>query len=229
MFAEKLRLVGERVADIFTTLVTFLPALLVAVVVLVAGWLLARLLRSGVLWALSLLGSRVGKGLGALGPAGPALRMSPREFAALFVYWIVLFLTVILSFEVMGLSVGAGIMERLLGTVPRIFVALIIFFFGLLLAMVVEGVARGLLKRMGQTRPMLWSKTLRWITLVVVSLLAVEQLGLAVQFALWLILILVGAVATAVALAFGLGCRDMARDLVIEFFRKEEPGGPPEQ
>jgi hypothetical protein len=116
-------------------------------------------------------------------------------------------------------------MERLLGTVPSIFVALIIFFFGLLLSLVVEGVARGILERMGQPHPMLWAKTLRWITLAGVALLAIEQLGLAAQFALWLVLIPVGAAAVAVSLAFGLGCKDMARDLVIEFFRKEETVG----
>ncbi|MGH8003162.1 MAG: mechanosensitive ion channel family protein [Limisphaerales bacterium] len=224
MFAEKLRLVAERVADIFTTLVTFLPALLVAVAVLVAGWFLARLLRYGVLRGLAFASGK--KGFGILPSSGQNLRMPPGEFAGLFVFWTVLLLAVILAFEVMGLSVGAGIMERLLGTVPSIFVALIIFFFGLLLALVVEGVARGILERMGQPHPMLWAKALRWITLAVVSLLAIEQLGLAAQFALWLVLIPVGAVATAFALAFGLGCQDMARDLVIEFFRKEETAHP---
>jgi hypothetical protein len=58
----------------------------------------------------------------------------------------------------------------------------------------------------------------------VVALLAMEQLGLAAQFALWVVLILVGALALAVALAFGLGCRELARDLVVEFFRREETG-----
>lgn len=220
MFAEKLRLVGERVSDIFSTLIAFFPPLLVAAAVFVVGWLLACLLRSGLLWALSITGGRLGRK-----PKAAGTRMPSAEFAGLFVYWMILFLTIILAFEVMGLSVGAGIAERLLGTVPRIFVALIIFFFGFLMALLVEGVTRGLLERMGQAHPMLWSKTLRWITLVVVALLAIEQLGLAAQFALWVVLILVGAVALAVALAFGMGCREIARDLVIEFFRKEESRG----
>jgi hypothetical protein len=150
MFAEKLQLVWERLSEIFSTLFAFFPALLIAAVVFAAGWFLARLLRFVVLRMFSLASSRLGRKAKAAG-----LRVSSTEFAGLFAYWMVLFLTVILAFEVMGLSVGAGIAERLLGTVPRIFVALIIFFFGFLMALLVEGVARGLLERMGQAHPLL--------------------------------------------------------------------------
>lgn len=218
MFAEKLRLVADRVAEIFAGLAAFLPALLVAAAVFLAGWVLARFFRFVVI---SFPYKSPG---GAAGGRMPGQKLTSRELAGHFVFWLFLLLTTVLTFEVLGLPVGAGIAERLLGTLPRIFVALIIFFFGFLLAALVEGVARTLLEKMGQLRPALWARTLRWITLAVVAVLAIEQLGMAAQFALWLVLILVGAVALAFALAFGLGCRDMARDLVIEFFRKEEAG-----
>ena len=220
MFAEKLRLVADRIAEIFAGFFAFLPALLVAAVVFLAGWVLARFFRYLVL-------RFPFKGAGAPEPRGflPGQKLSSRELAGHFVFWLFLLFTTVLSFEVLGLPVGAGIMERLLGTVPRIFVALLIFVFGFILAFLVEAALRELLQRMALDRPAFWSRAFRWATLIVVSLLAMEQLGLAAQFALWLVLVLVGAAAFAFALAFGLGCKEMARDLVIEFFRKEESGG----
>jgi len=221
MFQEKLRLVADRIAGIFAEFFAFLPTLLVAAAVFLAGWVLARFFRHLVIR------------FPFKGPAGPEPRgflpghkLSPRELAGHFVFWLFLLLTTVLSFEVIGLPVGAGIMERLLGTVPRIFVSLLIFVFGFLLAFLVEAALRELLQRMALDRPAFWSRAFRWAILIVVALMAMEQLGLAAQFALWLVLIPVGAAAFAFALAFGLGCREMARDLVIEFFRKEETAGP---
>ncbi len=148
-----------------------------------------------------------------------------RESAGHLVFWLVLLLSAILAFEVVGLPVGAGIMERLLGTVPQIFTALLIFIFGFFIALLAENIVRGLLFRMSSARPGPWSKMVRWVVMAAVLLLAVEQLGLAAQFVLWLVLILAGAAAFAFALAFGLGCKDLARDLVVEFFKPEGPGG----
>lgn len=225
MFEEKLRLVGERLSDIFSTLVAFFPALLIATVVFVAGWFLARVLRFLVIrvpWPFGLSGKEE---LPAGGPAHLTRAPSAREKVGHFVYWILFLLTVVLCFEVLGLPVGAGIVQELLGLVPRLFVAVLIFFFGFLVAVGVEGFARSFLQRMRSARSGSLARALRWVTLAFVLLLAVEQLGLAAQFALWIILILVGAGTFAVALAFGLGCKEMARDLVIEFFRKEETGG----
>ncbi|MCI0404557.1 MAG: hypothetical protein L0Z48_02165 [candidate division Zixibacteria bacterium] len=221
MFAEKLRLVADRIAEIFAEFFAFLPTLLVAAAVFLAGWVLARFFRYLVI-------RFPFKRAGGPEPRGflPGHKLSPRELAGHFVFWFFLLLTTVLSFEVIGLPVGAGIMERLLGTVPRIFVSLLIFVFGFLLAFLVEAALRELLQRMALDRPAFWSRAFRWATLIVVALLAMEQLGLAAQFALWLVLIPVGAAALAFALAFGLGCRQIARDLVIEFFRKEESSGP---
>ena len=221
MFAEKLRLVADRIAELFAEFLAFLPTLLVAAAVFLAGWVLARFFRFLVIRF---------PFKGPLGPEPrgflPGHRLSPRELAGHFVFWLFLLLTTVLSFEVIGLPVGAGIMERLLGTVPRIFVSLLIFVFGFILAFLVEAALRELLQRMALDRPAFWSRAFRWATLIVVALMAMEQLGLAAQFALWLVLIPVGAAALAFALAFGLGCREMARDLVIELFRKEETAGP---
>lgn len=221
MFEEKLHLVADRIAGIFADFVAFLPTLVVAAAVFLAGWVLARFFRFFIIR------------FPFRGPSGPeprgflpGHRLSPRELAGHFVFWLFLLLTTVLAFEVIGLPLGAGIMERLLGTVPRIFVSLLIFVFGFILAFLAEAALREFLQRMALDRPAFWSRAFRWVILIAVAFMAMEQLGLAAQFALWLVLIPVGAAAFAFALAFGLGCREMARDLVIELFRKEESSAP---
>ncbi len=229
MFAEKLRLVGERIAEIFAALGAFLPAVLVAAAVFLAGWFLARLFAFLIIRAPMPTGP-FGPKDGPTGGVARTIRQRlSRESAAHLIFWLFLLLSAVLAFEVLGLPVGAGIVARLLGTVPQIFAALLIFIFGFLVALLAESVVRGLLFRMSSARPGPWSKMVRWVVLVAVVLMAVEQFGLAAQFVLWLVLILVGAAAFAFALAFGLGCKDLARDLVVEFFKPESPGGSERQ
>jgi len=55
-------------------------------------------------------------------------------------------------------------------------------------------------------------------------LLSLEQLGLAAQLILAIGVAATGAIGLAIALAFGLGCRDLARDFVVEYLSSlEEP------
>src|SRR6185503_20043723 len=60
----------------------------------------------------------------------------------------------------------------------------------------------------------------------VAILIALVQLGFAAQFVMWIGIVAVGAIAFAVALAFGLGCRDLARDFLVEYLRSLEDDRP---
>jgi hypothetical protein len=58
--------------------------------------------------------------------------------------------------------------------------------------------------------------------IAVVILLALDQLGLAAQLVMAIGVAMVAAAGLAVALAFGLGCRDLARDLIVEYLRASD-------
>jgi hypothetical protein len=78
--------------------------------------------------------------------------------------------------------------------------------------------------RLGKVR----SQILVAVLVVFTVLLALEQLGLAAQLVMAVGIAGVGAVGLALALAFGLGCRDLARDLVVEYLRATDQEAPNE-
>ena len=100
--------------------------------------------------------------------------------------------------------------------------ASLILILGVVFAVFVEQVSRVVLQRTKTEHFLLWSKILKWVTVSLVVLLALEQVGIAAKVVVSLFQILVAAVALTLAIAFGLGCKDIARDIVIEFFKREE-------
>jgi hypothetical protein len=58
------------------------------------------------------------------------------------------------------------------------------------------------------------------------ALLALDQLGFAAQFVTTVGEVAGGAVGLGMALSFGLGCRDLARDFVVEYLRSLEHERP---
>jgi hypothetical protein len=55
-------------------------------------------------------------------------------------------------------------------------------------------------------------------------LIALEQLGLAAALIVSIAVTAVAATGLALALAFGMGCRDLARDLIVEYLRASDEG-----
>jgi len=67
------------------------------------------------------------------------------------------------------------------------------------------------------------------VLIVFMVLLALEQLGLAAQLVMAVGIAVVGAAGLGLALAFGLGCRDLARDLVVEYLRAADQESSPDR
>lgn len=214
---ESLELVGNRLQEIWSGVQAAIPLILVGVLIFFLGLFLANLLR--------VLTEKIMPFLNI-----PRTTKTDRSIqntpliAGNFVYWTVVFLTVVLILNVFGITLTESVVTRLLQVVPGIIVALIILVFGLFLALLVEKASLKLLPKAKTLTSKIWPRIFKWSTLFFALVLALQQLGLAAQFVLSLLQILVAAAAVALALAFGIGCKDIARDIVLEFFRSEKEG-----
>ena len=219
---ESLSAIWVELKTALLNFMEFLPYLILGLVILVLGWLVAGLIRKLVVVVLSKLLTKKGQEeMPRLG-LGLQERIRNIELVGSLFFWSIIFLTVILFLNVLGLEVGANIASRLLEIIPSIFVASLILILGVVFAVFVEQVSRVVLQRTKTEHFLLWSKILKWVTVSLVVLLALEQVGIAAKVVVSLSQILVAAVALTLAIAFGLGCKDIARDIVIEFFKREE-------
>jgi hypothetical protein len=196
--------------------------LLLAVAVALLGWLVATLvarLTRGILRA-----ARYNEAMG--GMMGPAANTEPATFASWIVYWVLIAITAMLALDTLGFTIIQPVSERLAEVLPRIVVAAAIGGAGLGLASLVGMMCRRLFESAGMRGARLRAQAVTVILIAFTALLALEQLGFAAQFIMALGVTVVAGAGLAIALAFGLGCRELARDFVVEYLRSIETEGP---
>ena len=199
------------------------PRLLSALILVILGLVLARGLRTVVEAVSGRLKmdertSRVGVNevLSRLG-----MGKSPSFVLGAAVYWAILLSFLVSAATTLRLGVLTALAERFLRFLPSLVTALVIAFAGLafaqFMASVVAESARANNLRGGEG---LSRATLATVW-VLTGLLAFEQLGLAATSILSLLQIAVAAAGLALALAFGLGGRDLAADYLRQFLGKK--------
>lgn len=146
----------------------------------------------------------------------------PAQVLSSFVFYVILFLAILLAIHMLGVAGGEKILGALLGVVPRVLSFMMILFLGALLAMFISVLAQLALLGSGSQHPVFWGKVIAWGTFGVTVMFSLEPLGLVGSFLTTLVLIVLGVLGLAAAIAFGLGCKDLAREFVIELLKKEE-------
>jgi len=144
------------------------------------------------------------------------------------VRWLILASGLILACDVLGFELSTSLTQRLSEVLPRVLAATLLLVMGVTAAMLLGTVTERFFGSAGLTGARLRGQIVTGLLTLFAVLLALEQLGFAAQFAMAVGLILMGAAGVAVALAFGLGCRDLARDFVVEYLKSlDEEKTPP--
>lgn len=143
----------------------------------------------------------------------------PSQALSRFVFYCALAFAALLAVRVLGVGLGEAVIQSLQTLMPRIVTFLMVLFLGSLLANFLAVLAQAVLAGAGAQHPHLVGKLVAWVTMGVSLLFSLEQLGLAGQFLTHLVLI----ASAGLALAFGLGCKDLAREFVVEMMKEDQP------
>jgi len=208
----------QRIQASFLQLADYVPALAGALVVLFAGYLLAKLIERGTDRLLNRLGFNRwlerGGVLQAVERTG--WRRSPSRLLATIVFWFIMFSVILLAANALGLTSLAGVFTELVSYIPSVIAAVVILVVGIVLGEFVDGLimasAGGI--RGGSTL----ARVGRGVVVVLAIFMALQQLGIASDIVTTAFAIVFGAVALAFALSFGLGNRELAGEVTREWY-----------
>jgi len=196
--------------------------LILALLVLLIGWLVARLAGGLVRWLLkaSHFDGAVRRLLGS--SAGP----EPSAVGGWLVSATLMAVAFLLALDVLGFELAASLSARLADVLPRLVAAAVLLAIGMMVGTLLGSVTRRAVESSGLRGARWRGQLVAGVVTTFAVLLALEQLGIAAQFVLALVVVVLSGAALALGLAFGLGCRDLARDFIIEFLRSHEDEGP---
>lgn len=200
----------------------FLPKLLAALVLLLAGWLLARLLRAGVKRGLEALGfGRIAEksGLEALLLQG-GVELSLAGLIAGVVFWLVLLVVTVSVANSLGLDMVANLAHQVVLYLPNILVAILVLVFGTLLARFINRLMFTWLNGVKAPSALFLSTGVEYAIQIFALFIALEQLQIGTALLTTAFAIAFGGLVLALALAFGLGGRDWAAKQIEAWSRR---------
>ena len=208
--------------------IAFLPQLAFAVVVVIAGWLLAKAARFALVKALravnfNVLTERAGLD-GFLAQGG--IRGDTVDLFGVLVYWLVVLAALVVAFNALGMNYVTDLLRQVVAFVPRLMVALVILAFGAYFARFIAGAVMAYCRNVGIQDGEILGRLAQYAILVFVVLIALEQMQIGGDIVRSSFLIILAGVVLALALAFGIGGQHWAADLLDRWWRRErkEPG-----
>ena len=209
----------QAVHDFARGFAHYLPRLIVMLIVVLAGWLIAYIVKVILRSVLRLIKfDRLSENAGASQLLSKAALPSATEVVSRFAFWVTWLGFILLGVNVLGILGLEEQIGRFFYFLPRLFIAILILFLGLLAAAFFARAALLAAVNANVPSPRLLSMAVRSIIMVFVLSIVFEELGLAEQTMLVAFGIAFGALMLGLAIAFGIGGRDLAQRFLEEKF-----------
>jgi len=211
-------LLWEPVQSLMSELLLFLPKLLLGLLILFVGWLIAKyLVEPAVVKVLKLvavdklaeqvqLASFLSKG---------GVRRKLSELLGAIFYWVVMLAVLMIAFNAWNLTVAAELFQQVVAFLPKVIAAAFILVIGIFAAAFLGTTVRTASSNAGILQAHLLGQVVQ--TAVVIFSVVASLRQLEIQFVGEVFLILLTGLTLGSAIAFGLGCKDMAGRWMSDF------------
>ena len=202
----------------------FLPRLAIALVVVIVGWFLAKAAKFAIVKGLRafnfhVLSQRAGLD-GFLRDGG--IRTDTTEILGLMVYWLVILGALVIAFNSLGLIYVTDLLGRVILFVPKVMVALLVLAFGAYFARFIANAITAYCRNVHIQDADLLGRLAQYAILTFVVLIALDQVNIGGDIVRQSFLIILAGVVFALALAFGLGGREWAAELLERWWPRKK-------
>jgi len=201
----------------------FMPRLLIAVLVVVGGWLLAKVAHIAVTKALRAVNFNVlteRSGLDGFLKQGGVAQDTTAIFG-LLVYWLVILAALLIAFNGLGLTYITDLLSRIVWFVPNVFVAILVLAFGSYFARFVGDAVAAYCRNVKLQDADFLGKLAQYAIMVFVILIALDQIQVGGDIVRESFLVILAGIVFAFALAFGLGGKDWAAERIAHWWPRQ--------
>jgi len=214
----------EPARTVLSQISQFVVSLLLVIVILIIGWLISKVIRTIVTKALKLvkldsISERIELAK-LLERGGISLTLS--DLIGALCYWIGILVTFMVAINAVGLTIAAELLNKVVLYIPNIIAAMFILILGMFAATLLKGIVQTAANNAGLSQGKVLSQIVEGIVLAFVIFVGLEQLKIGISLTGLTLAIILGSIGLGCALAFGLGCKDIAGKFVSELIDKSK-------
>jgi hypothetical protein len=135
-------------------------------------------------------------------------------------YWLTLLVTFMVAVNAVGLTVTADLLQKVVGYIPNVVCALFILILGMFVATLLRNIVQAAASNSGVSQGKLLGKVVEGIVIAFAVFVGLEQLKIGLRLTHLTLAIILGSIGLALALAFGLGCKDIAAKYMDDLIDK---------
>lgn len=222
------QVVVNSLTELGADVARFLPKLVGTLVLLLVGWAVSKLVEVLVRRLLHRLGLdrvsariRVAEALQRAGVEAP-----PSRIIARLLFWALMLTFILSAVETLGLTAATAAIDRLIGFIPNAVTAGLMILFGLLLGRFIRNLAGSGAAAVGLGGARRIGSAAGGLVVLLVAVLALEQLGIETALLVTVLTVLVGAACLTVGVSFALGARPIVTHILAgHFLRQSLPNG----
>jgi small-conductance mechanosensitive channel len=213
----------DSFGEAFEQVVLLAPRVLAMIVVLVVGYLIARIVAR----AITALSKKIGLEIAAerSGLADSMQHMGIKRnvpgIVGTIVFWLLMCVFIMAAVSILGLQDVSAAMYSVVSYIPKLLVATLVVVIGLLVASFLRGVVATSADRVGLTYAEHLANGFYYVLVLVTFHAALTHLGMNLQLLENMVLIAFGALAIGFALAFGLGGRDVIGGILAGYYVRQ--------
>lgn len=199
------------------------PSIIGAIIVLIIGWLITKLIVRIIKRALKLAkANKLDDKLNEIEIVeGKKLNFDTIKVVSKFVKWVMYIMIIIMVSDILNLTMISEQISNLLGYLPQLFAAVVIFTIGLILANVIKKGLKSFFESMDLSGAKIISQVVFFIILIFTSITALNQAGVDTEIITSNITMILAAFLLAFALAFGFGAQKVVGDLLKTFYARK--------
>jgi hypothetical protein len=212
----------EPAKTVFTQMGQFLVNVLLVIIILIIGWIIAKLIKTVVTKALRIirldeLSSRVE--LDNLLAKG-GINYSLSELIGVLCYWVALLVTFVVAVNAVGLTIAADLLNRIVLYIPNVIAAIFILILGMFFASLLKSFVQTAANNAGVAQSNFLAQLVNTVVIIFAIAIAMEQLNIGAKIIELTVTVILGSLGLGLALAFGLGCKDVVGRYVADFLDK---------
>jgi len=221
---EQFNLFVESSQQFLNEIAITIPQILGALLVLLIGWLIAKGVKKLFIKLLLLVRfnfltekSGIDKFLKDGG-----VKLNASEIIGTLFYWIIMLIVIMATLNSLSLNSASILFNEIMLYIPNIIVAIVILILGIYLARMVSQIILTSLKNMKDKTASFIGRLAYYSIIVLTVFVTISQLNIAPDIIGSAFQLLFGGLCLALGLAFGLGGKDKAAEIINDLFKKED-------